>query len=1030
MSTSLRITLTTVLLATLAGPAAAATWSDGFDSDIEEFSGTDGWVSQYCTDPWTTALNGGLTPKTDDGCNVDQCNAQNNCGYNWGYWLQWGQCIQSDPLDNHITYGPKTWEDYVFRADMRNDDDDAFGFVFRYQNSGQFYLFMVSRSLAPMPNLGCGGELFGATLYRIEGSDGTVLGTVDGVTYTPGQVHKVQITVQGDHITVEFDANSDGAFSADETVFDLDDPDALAAGQVGFFAWENGAAGANDACSGGNCWFDNAEVDVLAVDDPCDGISWEGYCEGNTAVYCDDGEIAEVNCQGCCAWIPQQEYYWCTNGPACQEDCIAECEQGDFGCSDQGTHAWTCGQDDTGCWVRTWTACSETGVCDEATGQCAGGGPCEPQCVSSDGQVKECGPDGCGGSCGTCPGESYCSPDFTCVEDCLPNCEGKICGSDGCGGSCGECPPGFECNQQGMCQAQCLPNCVGKQCGDDGCGGTCGVCPPGLTCIDYMCTTCTPDCADKQCGDDGCGGLCGTCPEGFTCEDNLCVEGPCEPLCVGDDGQEKQCGPDGCDGFCGFCPPGLECNAAGMCISVCTPNCEGKECGPDGCDGFCGQCDDGAVCWEGECIVQDSCAGFCGGQAPSCYCDPQCEEYGDCCDDVCDACPDLAFCGECVPLCPEDAECGPDGCGGACGMCDEGFICMDFECMPDGPFVPETCGDIQICIDNCDDEACASECFEAAPGDAQQLYFELVQCYQEEQDFCECEGDDDECWMVCLMEGCGELIDECWETEGECVDIWDCTQDCEGDSCMEDCINKEGDTEAKLLFMELVYCVGDVCAEPEPGCYEDALMGECYDLFEECTGGICEPDCEDMECGDDGCDGSCGTCDEGSVCMDGECIEDGDPCELACAGKECGSTNGCLCGACDPGEACDSGECIPVGECEPAAYKKCVEDVLYWFDSCDKQGPPNEVCEVACVEDKCVDEDPGTVDVIDPDDVTPGEDTGEDTVFPKSEVSSGCTAAPGGGTSAGWLLVLTLGALVALRRVRRSGLSKDGGITG
>ena len=47
----------------------------------------------------------------------------------------------------------------------------------------------------------------------------------------------------------------------------------------------------------------------------------------------------------------------------------------------------------------------------------------------------ECGDDGCGGSCGTCPGAApicdagLCTPDV-CTADCL----GKACGDDGCGG--------------------------------------------------------------------------------------------------------------------------------------------------------------------------------------------------------------------------------------------------------------------------------------------------------------------------------------------------------------------------------------------------------------------------------------------------------------------------------------------------------------------------------------------------------------------------------------------------------------------
>ena len=34
---------------------------------------------------------------------------------------------------------------------------------------------------------------------------------------------------------------------------------------------------------------------------------------------------------------------------------------------------------------------------------------------------------------------------------CTPDCEGKECGADGCGGSCGECEVGMECDDYGQC---------------------------------------------------------------------------------------------------------------------------------------------------------------------------------------------------------------------------------------------------------------------------------------------------------------------------------------------------------------------------------------------------------------------------------------------------------------------------------------------------------------------------------------------------------------------------------------------------
>ena len=133
---------------------------------------------------------------------------------------------------------------------------------------------------------------------------------------------------------------------------------------------------------------------------------------------------------------------------------------------------------------------------------------------------------------------------------CTPRCGQRECGDDGCGGSCGSC---FDAGGQrapelcieGRC---CLPDCLGRDCGDDGCGGSCGSCfrsgvlAPDL-CRDGQC--CTPDCFGNQCGDDGCGGSCGSCGPGLECSEFGRCEPPCEPDCEG-----RCCGGDGCGGSC------------------------------------------------------------------------------------------------------------------------------------------------------------------------------------------------------------------------------------------------------------------------------------------------------------------------------------------------------------------------------------------------------------------------------------------------------------------------------------------------
>ena len=107
---------------------------------------------------------------------------------------------------------------------------------------------------------------------------------------------------------------------------------------------------------------------------------------------------------------------------------------------------------------------------------------------------------------------------------CEPECAGKDCGSDGCQGSCGVCPENHFCTAEGSCL--CIPQCAGVDCGDDGCGGTCGTCPGDQDeCQNGECV-CLPACAGKECGVDGCLGSCGGCAG----DQDECLEGLCKCL--------------------------------------------------------------------------------------------------------------------------------------------------------------------------------------------------------------------------------------------------------------------------------------------------------------------------------------------------------------------------------------------------------------------------------------------------------------------------------------------------------------------
>ncbi len=244
------------------------------------------------------------------------------------------------------------------------------------------------------------------------------------------------------------------------------------------------------------------------------------------------------------------------------EECVPDCtgkECGDDGC--EGTCLPGCAED---------FHC-ENGICVE--------GPCSPICNNSEECCfeKECGTvnDGCGTTyyCGDCEIGEFCvTTENICMSDCVPNCTGKECGDNGCGEFCGFCTEeGYYCNiTSGLCvEGECEGNCTEKECGDDGCGEPCGFCNDtyneNYVCISGNCY-CNPDCIGKECGEDGCGDVCGECniTAGEYCENGTCVV--CVPNCTLSDGNPKECGDDGCGDVCGECGLAEEC-IEGICVA-------------------------------------------------------------------------------------------------------------------------------------------------------------------------------------------------------------------------------------------------------------------------------------------------------------------------------------------------------------------------------------------------------------------------------------------------------------------------------
>ena len=101
----------------------------------------------------------------------------------------------------------------------------------------------------------------------------------------------------------------------------------------------------------------------------------------------------------------------------------------------------------------------------------------------------------------------------------------------------------------------------------------------------------------------------------------------------------------------------------------------------------------------------------------------------------------------------------------------------------------------------------------------------------------------------------------------------------------------------------------------------------------------CIPDCQGRTCGNDGCGGSCGHCDDPQgICLEYSCV-----CIPDCGARLCGE-DGCggTCGACLDSEECCYGECKTYDYCDCVCNCYSCEGTAVCFGCSDCL----EACEV------------------------------------------------------------------------------------
>ncbi len=309
-------------------------------------------------------------------------------------------------------------------------------------------------------------------------------------------------------------------------------------------------------------------------------------------------------------------------------------------------------------------------------------------------------------------------------------------------------------------------------------------CVAGFTCINAKCV-------DDTSGDDDV-----TIPD-----DDTIVDPVCDPICLG------KCGAIGdCD--CGGCGDGFSCVEATNTCAVdvvdppdCNIVCAGKDCGTfEGCE--CGVCAAGLTC----------------------------NETTGMCEDIC------------VPQC-EGKQCGPDDCGGSCGLCpcvgcDPSFITCDEgtgQCVGQDEL---TCSEINDCMAGCapDNQACIQDCMNKGSMEAQGQLNGLIQCLID-NGAQQCPPGDTQCQNDIITEFCMPQFEACFPAGTlSCSEVFDCMGLCaQGDQpCLQACYS-DGTADAQAQYQAIATCVIEQCGEqPTEECANAAQQGACAAAFADC----------------------------------------------------------------------------------------------------------------------------------------------------------------------------------------------------
>jgi hypothetical protein len=536
------------------------------------------------------------------------------------------------------------------------------------------------------------------------------------------------------------------------------------------------------------------------------------------------------------------------------------------------------------------------------------------------------------------------------VNNCTPNCSGKVCGDDGCSGSCGpSCPEGQTC-QDGQCV-------IGE--GENDITVTLVASPEAIniggTPTLYWTSTNAKTATINWQATDGTSGILGSVSP---------VEGgsiPVGPLQVTTTYTITACNDVG------------ECRSAAAIVTV-------GESVPEvhlfAIPSIINKGDPSTLRWtsnNADTLKIDQGIGEVGKightsvlpQIDTTYTITACNDAGVCVTDS------VKIKVICVPDCESAGkDCGDDGCGGTCGACDTNLCleCRNFICKSKCK-VGETC-DKGICRPSSHKECSGGQCITVS-GVGDNTCTDSANCKYKDCDFeptsptyrkcitlnapgkepvpsnCEddfhCEASCPErigrCWFNLLGPGSKCIFSSRPLEPGEvpCAVDSGCTQkhyECSAGKCIvldgvgnDTCYpgNEGSDCPThKGCFRGRCTKVLDGAGPDE--CTVNTASEDCYSMI--CDGGQCLledipgpdtcTDCTGKQCGTDSCGKSCGTCNSANckICSNGQCVS-------TCSSANCETCSGGQCvSKCSSGQCCKYGSCIS----QNCGTKKCGTD--------------------------------------------------------------------------------------------------------